>query len=217
MLLVPNVEDRAILLVEDDLTTCKSIELMLRHAGFKDVTVTDLGLEAIDLLELHAPKYYVVILDLNLPDTNGFEVFKRLGEKYPAPIAVIFLTGDDATTTKTMAYELTSGNVVEMEYMTKPFHPELLISRLRLFQRSIYERRETMVMLSNKQDSQAIEQIKNEITNIRIQLQDSNRTSFLSSLGHDVLKGAIVGIFAVASYYGLSNLPFDRIASFLSP
>lgn len=216
MLLVPKSEDRAILVVEDDPTTAKSISLMLEHEGFRDITVTDSGLKAIDLLDLYAPKYHVVILDLNLPDINGFQVYKRLGEKYPVPIAVIFLTGDDATETKSTAYELTSGYVVEMEYMTKPFHRELLINRVRLFLRSIYERRETMILLSNRQDSQAIEKIKDEITAIRIQLQDSSKSSFLNSLGHDVLKGAIVGVFAVASYYGLSSIPFDKVSSFFS-
>ena len=57
-----------ILLVEDDPTTAKSIELMLSHANL-NVYSTDMGEEGIDLAKLY--DYDLILLDLGLPDMNG--------------------------------------------------------------------------------------------------------------------------------------------------
>ena len=64
-----------ILLVEDDPTTSKSIELMLTHANL-NVYATDLGEEGIDLAKLY--DYDLILLDINLPDMTGHEVQSHL-------------------------------------------------------------------------------------------------------------------------------------------
>ena len=61
-----------VLLVEDDPTTSKSIEMMLTHANL-NVYTTDLGEEGVDLGKLY--DYDIIVLDLNLPDMPGFDVF----------------------------------------------------------------------------------------------------------------------------------------------
>ena len=68
-----------ILLVEDDPTTSKSIELMLTHANL-NVYATDLGEEGVDLAKLY--DYDLILLDLNLPDMNGHEVLRRSDPMY---------------------------------------------------------------------------------------------------------------------------------------
>ena len=60
-----------VLLVEDDPTTSKSIEMMLTHANL-NVYTTDMGEEGIDLAKLY--DYDLILLDLGLPDMNGHEV-----------------------------------------------------------------------------------------------------------------------------------------------
>jgi len=64
-----------ILLVEDDPTTSKSVELMLSNANL-NVYATDLGEEGVDLAKLY--DYDLILLDLNLPDMNGHEVLRKL-------------------------------------------------------------------------------------------------------------------------------------------
>ena len=64
-----------VLLVEDDPTTSKSIELMLTHANL-NVYATDLGEEGIDLAKLY--DYDLILLDLDLPDMNGHDVLRQL-------------------------------------------------------------------------------------------------------------------------------------------
>ena len=82
-----------ILLVEDDPTTSRSIELMLTHANL-NVYATDMGEEGIDLAKLY--DYDLILLDLNLPDMTGHDVLRQLRmSRIDTPILI--LSGDDDT------------------------------------------------------------------------------------------------------------------------
>ena len=110
-----------ILLVEDDPTTSRSIELMLTHANL-NVYATDLGEEGIDLAKLY--DYDLVLLDLNLPDMNGHEVLRQLRlARVDTPILI--LTGEDSTENKIKGFGFGAD-----DYLTKPFHREELVARI---------------------------------------------------------------------------------------
>lgn len=110
-----------ILLVEDDPTTSRSIELMLTHANL-NVYCTDLGEEGIDLAKLY--DYDLILLDLNLPDMNGHEVLRQLRlARVDTPILI--LTGADDTENKIKGFGFGAD-----DYMTKPFHREELVARI---------------------------------------------------------------------------------------
>lgn len=110
-----------ILLVEDDPTTSRSIELMLTHANL-NVYCTDLGEEGIDLAKLY--DYDLILLDLNLPDMNGHDVLRQLRlAKVDTPILI--LTGADDTENKIKGFGFGAD-----DYMTKPFHREELVARI---------------------------------------------------------------------------------------
>lgn len=110
-----------VLLVEDDPTTSKSIELMLTHANL-NVYCTDLGEEGIDLAKLY--DYDLILLDLNLPDMNGHEVLRQLRlAKIDTPILI--LSGADDTENKIKGFGFGAD-----DYLTKPFHREELVARI---------------------------------------------------------------------------------------
>ena len=110
-----------ILLVEDDPTTSRSIELMLTHANL-NVYCTDLGEEGIDLAKLY--DYDLILLDLNLPDMNGHEVLRQLRlARVETPILI--LSGADDTENKLKGFGFGAD-----DYMTKPFHREELVARI---------------------------------------------------------------------------------------
>ena len=110
-----------ILLVEDDPTTSKSIEMMLQNANL-NVYATDLGEEGIDLAKLY--DYDLILLDLNLPDMNGHEVLRQLRvSKVETPILI--LSGQDDTENKLKGFGFGAD-----DYMTKPFHRQELIARI---------------------------------------------------------------------------------------
>ncbi len=110
-----------VLLVEDDPTTSKSIEMMLSSANL-NVYATDLGEEGIDLARIY--DYDLILLDLNLPDMNGHEVLRQLRmSKIETPILI--LSGMDDTENKIKGFGFGAD-----DYMTKPFHREELIARI---------------------------------------------------------------------------------------
>ncbi|KAF0171693.1 MAG: two-component system cell cycle response regulator CtrA [Rhodobacteraceae bacterium] len=110
-----------ILLVEDDPTTSRSIELMLTHANL-NVYCTDLGEDGIDLAKLY--DYDLILLDLNLPDMSGHEVLRQLRlARIETPILI--LTGSDDTENKIKGFGFGAD-----DYLTKPFHREELVARI---------------------------------------------------------------------------------------
>jgi two-component system cell cycle response regulator CtrA len=116
-----------VLLVEDDPTTSKSIELMLTNANL-NVYATDLGEEGIDLAKLY--DYDLILLDLNLPDMNGHEVLHQLRlSRIETPILI--LSGDDDTESKLKGFGFGAD-----DYLTKPFHREELVARIHAIRRS---------------------------------------------------------------------------------
>ena len=81
-----------VLLIEDEPTTAKSIELMLGSEGF-NVYTTDLGEEGLDLGKLY--DYDIICLDLNLPDMHGYDVLKKLRTaKVSTPVLILSGIGE---------------------------------------------------------------------------------------------------------------------------
>ena len=110
-----------ILLVEDDPTTSRSIELMLTHANL-NVYCTDLGEDGVDLAKLY--DYDLILLDLHLPDMSGHEVLRQLRmARIETPILI--LSGADDTENKIKGFGFGAD-----DYLTKPFHREELVARI---------------------------------------------------------------------------------------
>src|SRR4051812_17570225 len=111
-----------VLLIEDDRATAQSIELMLKSASF-NVYITDLGEEGVDLGKLY--DYDIILLDLSLPDMSGFEVLRSLRvSKVHTPILI--LSGLNGIENKVSGLGFGAD-----DYMTKPFHRDELVARIR--------------------------------------------------------------------------------------
>ncbi|GGL86081.1 DNA-binding response regulator [Streptomyces anthocyanicus] len=118
-----------LLVVEDDTTLRELLSASLRLAGF-EVRAVMTGAEAMEAVLHDAPD--LVVLDVMLPDFDGFEVVRRLsggrsGAPAPAgPPPVLFLTARDAAEDRISG--LSAGGD---DYVTKPFNLEELILRIR--------------------------------------------------------------------------------------
>jgi len=110
-----------VLLIEDDSATAQGIELMLKSEGL-NIYSTDLGEEGIDLGKLY--DYDIILLDLTLPDMNGFDVLKQLRvARINTPILI--LSSDIQIETKVKGL----GGGAD-DYMTKPFNKDELVARI---------------------------------------------------------------------------------------
>ncbi|HHW74805.1 MAG TPA: response regulator transcription factor [Firmicutes bacterium] len=109
-----------ILIVEDDKTIAMGIEYALNREGFSTRTCHSFSSAKKDIL---GEEYLLIILDVNLPDGNGFDLCRLIRSKGDTP--VIFLTVCDDEVNTIMGLDLGAD-----DYIAKPFRVRELISRI---------------------------------------------------------------------------------------
>jgi two-component system OmpR family response regulator len=111
-----------VLVVDDEPNIVDVVSMALRFQGFS-VESAGTGAEAINAVGAFHP--HLIVLDVMLPDMEGFEVARRLGAQH-ARVPIIYLTARDATEDKVRGLSL-GGD----DYVTKPFSLEELVARIR--------------------------------------------------------------------------------------
>ena len=109
-----------IFLVEDDRTISKNLAMLLTSEGF---SVSHCASQKEALAQLGGQRFDLALVDISLPDGNGFAVCTAVKEKQDIP--VIFLTASDDEVSV-----VTGLNLGADDYITKPFRPRELIARI---------------------------------------------------------------------------------------
>jgi len=109
-----------VLVVEDDPNIVDLIRSNLAVRGFDTVVSTD-GAKALQLLETEQPD--IVLLDLMLPEVDGFDLCREVRERSPVGVIVISARGGERD-------KVTALNMGADDYMTKPFSIEELLARI---------------------------------------------------------------------------------------
>lgn len=110
-----------VLLVEDDSSIAKLVELTLRAEGFV-VDTTDLGEDGLEIGKLY--DYDIIILDLMLPDMDGYEVLRRLRAAHIlTPILILSGLSEISDKVKGLGFGAD-------DYLTKPFNKSELVARV---------------------------------------------------------------------------------------
>lgn len=117
---------QTVLVVDDEDSILQLVDYNLRQAGFNVVLAAD-GAGALAAFSADAPD--LVVLDVMLPDIDGFEVCRRLRRTSAVP--VLFLTARDDERDKVAGLELGD------DYLTKPFSPAELVARVRAILRRL--------------------------------------------------------------------------------
>lgn len=110
-----------VLLIEDDFSTARGVEMLLNKDGFL-VDTAEFGCDGLEIGKLY--DYDVIVLDLMLPDIDGFEIIRRLrASNIITP--VIVLSGISDSNDKAKCLDIGAD-----DYITKPFERKELISRI---------------------------------------------------------------------------------------
>ncbi len=110
-----------VLLVEDDPSTQKSVKMMLESANMV-VDTTDMGEDGLEIGKLY--DYDIIVLDIMLPDMDGFEVLRRLRDsRVNTPVLILSGLGESESKVKGL------GSGAD-DYLTKPFNKEELMARI---------------------------------------------------------------------------------------
>jgi len=128
-------ENTRVLVVDDEPSITELLTMALRYEGFETAAAHG-GREALATIATFHP--HLVVLDIMMPDIDGFEVARRLrAERQEVPI--LFLTARDAAEDKVRG--LTIGGD---DYVTKPFSVEELVARIRaILRRTMGEQRDS--------------------------------------------------------------------------
>ena len=115
-----------ILMIEDEADIVRFLKLELEHEGYDVVSRAD-GRTGLDTAL--ADSFDLILLDVMLPELNGLEVLRRIRKEKQTP--VIMVTARDAVTEKVNGLDLGAN-----DYITKPFHIEELLARIRMVMRT---------------------------------------------------------------------------------
>lgn len=108
-----------ILIIEDDETICLGLKYYLEQEGFKVITTYKKD-EVLEIIKDTS----IVLLDINLPNINGFALFKEIKKVKDVPI--IFLTANDLEVSIVRGLDMGAD-----DYITKPFKTRELLSRIK--------------------------------------------------------------------------------------
>lgn len=115
-----------LILVVDDLPRNVQVAGVILHEAGYDIIPCDGGMKALELAEAERPD--LILLDLMMPEMDGFETCRRLKENEGTrPIPVIFFTAADESEKVVQAFELGA-----VDYVTKPFRPAELLARVKI-------------------------------------------------------------------------------------
>ena len=131
-----------ILIVDDEQELLNMVSSILSEYGFQHITTAESAGEAMAKAERHPPE--LAILDVMLPDGDGFDLMIRLKEKGDYPILFLTARGEDED--KFRGFGLGAD-----DYIVKPFLPKELIYRIMAILRRSYKDENPLVQLKNSQ------------------------------------------------------------------
>jgi DNA-binding response OmpR family regulator len=115
------MNDKKVLIIDDDVDLLHLVGLLFRKVGSHIFTARD-GLEGISKLFIHRPD--LIILDVMIPGTNGFEICERIRQVSATPIILLTALNHEDE----MLHGLEIG---ADDFLSKPFNPEILLARAR--------------------------------------------------------------------------------------
>jgi len=117
----------AVLVVDDEKAIVEFVELNLKRHGFR-VLKAYRGEEAVEIVREKKPD--IIVLDIMLPDIDGFQVCQRIREISQVPVIMLTARGEDVD--KIIGLEMGAD-----DYMAKPFNPRVLVARIKAILRRL--------------------------------------------------------------------------------
>jgi len=177
-----NSDFGSILVVDDNALNLQLISSLLRTNSYKPV-IANSGANALKYLEQKIPD--LILLDIMMPEMDGFEVIKRLKENASyAEIPVIFLTAKSDVTDVVNGFRLGA-----VDFITKPFRSEEVLARIKT-QLSLKQ-----ALKDLEQKNETLLKLNQQIENARLKLEqqaeqlenlDAQKNRFFSILAHDL-------------------------------
>jgi DNA-binding response OmpR family regulator len=122
MLSIEGIADKKIVLIDDEEELLSLLETVLKKEGFQQIGKASTGRSGIEICKEMKPD--VIVLDIMLPDIDGFEVCRQLREFTIAPVLFLSAKSDDID-------KLLGLGIGGDDYITKPFSPKEVAFRVK--------------------------------------------------------------------------------------
>ena len=132
------MNDKSILVVDDELELLAMIKLIFERAGYTQVTTACSAIEALKVLSKKIPD--IIILDVMMPDMDGFELLQKIRSVSKVP--VLMLTAKGEAEDRFAGFELGAD-----DYLIKPFLPKELLLRVAAILKRSYPENNHLVVL----------------------------------------------------------------------
>lgn len=132
------MNDKSILVVDDELELLAMIKLIFERAGYTQVTTSASAIEALKVLSKKIPD--IIILDVMMPDMDGFELLQKIRSISKVP--VLMLTAKGEAEDRFAGFELGAD-----DYLIKPFLPKELLLRVAAILKRAYPENNRLVVL----------------------------------------------------------------------
>lgn len=117
-----DLNKKKILLIDDERDILNLLEIALKKEGFKEIYKADTGIKGVEICKQINPD--IIVLDIMLPDIDGYEVCKRIREFSMCPIIFLSAKSDDVD-------KLLGLGIGGDDYVTKPFSPKEIAFRIK--------------------------------------------------------------------------------------
>jgi two-component system, sensor histidine kinase and response regulator len=158
-----------ILLVDDTPDNLRLLSKMLESQGYK-IRKTTSGKTALQAAQIEPPD--LILLDINMPEMNGYEVFEQLrSDEKTCDVPVIFISALNQTIDKIKAFEMGG-----MDYITKPFQEQEVLARVKT-QLTICRQKQQLIDQNHKLEQEVYEhqRAEQELQLLNAKFEESNR------------------------------------------
>ncbi|MCA9923560.1 MAG: response regulator transcription factor [Anaerolineales bacterium] len=168
--------NETILVVDDEANIRDLAQLYLEKDGYQVVTAVD-GLQALDMIKHESPA--LMVLDLMLPELDGWEVCRRVRAESSLPI--LMLTARDDDIDKIVGLEMGAD-----DYLTKPFNPRELVARVRAILRRLVSQTGPTAMQARQLGNVIVDPTSREVTvaDVRVALRTKEFDLLLTLMDH---------------------------------
>ncbi len=189
-----------ILLVDDRPDEFLSIQALLADTPYQLISATS-GMDALKCLLEH--EFALIIMDVLMPDMDGFETAKRIKmRKKSRDIPIIFLT---ALTSELENYMM-AYSAGAIDFLTKPFHPLVLKSKIDGFVRLYQTRKELQIKSQELESANIVLTELKETAEVALRI----KSGFLAMMSHEI-RTPLNGIIAMSDVLRTSELTPDDL------
>lgn len=225
--IIQDPKQRGVLIVDDDPDLCRLVENTLAREGYTMIFRASNGIEALSLLEAHAPTVYLILLDLRMPEMDGLEVVRHLANVHRHPVGIIIVTGYGSFDACREFYHLGTDNVLALNFVSKPIHRQFLIREVAETLDQVHTKRlnqplaaagdfharfDAMEAKLSRVDQEVLsrlEGIDGKLTPMgelplfyeKLSEVSKKQPSFLEQLGMDVVRAVLIALAFIALLY----------------